>query len=67
MQILRGGNACSEFRLKKLLSEAGDIKTLSARYIYFVDVPDEPSEYLGQISYVRLCSLLDVVGNEQNY
>ena len=67
MQILRGGNACSEFRLKKLLSMAEGIETLSAHYIYFVDVPEESSKYLGSSSYTNLCDLLDVSGNDQKY
>ena len=65
MQILGGGNACSEFRLKKLLSAAVQVKTLSARYVYFVDLPEESGKYLGESNYTRLCNLLEVFGDDQ--
>ncbi|MDG2088656.1 MAG: phosphoribosylformylglycinamidine synthase [Arenicellaceae bacterium] len=66
MQILGGGNACSEFRLKKLLGTAVETKILSARFVYFVDLPEKPSKYLDESSYVRLCDLLDVSEDDQD-
>ena len=60
MQILAGGNACSSFRLEKLLEEAAGIDALSAHYVFFIDLNGESNDQLGGTNFSRLCELLDV-------